>query len=481
MVSIARPQTRWMAILTLAALAAGCATTAPQTRRTALDRYVHQPDPHYAYELVHTIDGEGYTGHVLKMTSQKWLTEKEINHPIWWHWLTVVVPDVVRHDEALLFIGGGNMNNPPPTEVSGMLSQFAVLSQSVVAELRMIPNQPVIFADETRSRTEDGIIAYTWDRYMRTGDEKWPLRLPMTKSAVRAMDTIQSYLGSDAGGNHVINNFVVAGGSKRGWTTWTTAAVDPRVIAVAPIVIDMLNVVPSFIHHYRAYGFYAPAVADYVEMGIMDWSGSKEYQDLMAIVEPYEYRDRLTMPKFLINATGDQFFLPTSWQFYWDDLRGPKYLRYVPNAHHGVSEGTDATESLMAFYFAIINRQPLPRYDWWLEGDRLVARPIDQPTEVKLWQATNPTARDFRVDTIGRAWASSNLAPNDQGLYVAEIPAPPAGWTAFLIELTYPTAGPTPIKLTTGVHVVPDTLPFEAPPMYQRGTPAKLDIPPHWR
>ena len=54
---------------------------------------------------------------------------------------------------------------------------------------------------------------------------------------------------------------MVTGGSKRGWTTWTTAAVDKRVVAITPMVIDMLNIDPSFEHHYRVYGFWAPAVA----------------------------------------------------------------------------------------------------------------------------------------------------------------------------------------------------------------------------
>ena len=59
--------------------------------------------------------------------------------------------------------------------------------------------------------------------------------------------------------------FVVSGASKRGWTTWTTAAVDKRVVAIIPIVIDLLNVEPSFEHHWQAYGFWAPAIKDYVE------------------------------------------------------------------------------------------------------------------------------------------------------------------------------------------------------------------------
>ena len=100
------------------------------------------------------------------------------------------------------------------------------------------------------------MIAYTWDKFLRTGDERWPARLPMTKAVVRAMDAMTAFCAS-AGGRRraTVDRFVVAGASKRGWTTWTTAAVDPRVVAIAPIVIDVLNVEPSFEHHYRAYGF----------------------------------------------------------------------------------------------------------------------------------------------------------------------------------------------------------------------------------
>ena len=69
----------------------------------------------------------------------------------------------------------------------------------------------------------------------------------------------------------------------------------------------MLNVEPSFEHHYRAYGFWAPAVKDYNRLDLMNWMGTKQHHALMEIEEPYEYRERFTMPKFLINAAGDQF------------------------------------------------------------------------------------------------------------------------------------------------------------------------------
>lgn len=65
--------------------------------------------------------------------------------------------------------------------------------------------------------------------------------------------------------------------------------------------------------------------------------------------DPYEYRARLTMPKMIINATGDQFFVPDSSRFYFDALPGEKHLRYVPNADHSMRH-TDVDETVLAFY-----------------------------------------------------------------------------------------------------------------------------------
>jgi PhoPQ-activated pathogenicity-related protein len=157
-----------------------------------------------------------------------------------------------------------------------------------------------------------------------------------------------------------VDKFIVAGGSKRGWTTWTTAIVDPRVVAIAPIVIDMLNISESFKHHYSVYGAYSLAVIDYVASGVVNWIDTPEWDQLMDIVEPYEYRDRLTLPKYILNSTGDEFFLPDSWQFYWDDLIGEKHLRYVPNSNHSMRD-TDVIDSMDAWYHSVVHNVSLPR------------------------------------------------------------------------------------------------------------------------
>src|SRR5215470_15273688 len=230
--------------------AASAQAPAPAGAKTALDKYVEAPDPSYKYELVSKVPGNGYTTFILKMTSQTWRSTGEVDRNVWWLWMIMVKPDEVASSKSLLYISGGNNNSSAPKDADPQIIQVATATKSVVTELRMVPNQPLTFSDDKKPRTEDEFIAYTWDKFLKTGDETWPARLPMTKAAVRAMDTVISFCGGEAGGNTKIDGFVVAGGSKRGWTTWTTAAVDKRVVAIVPLVIDLLNVEPSFRHHF---------------------------------------------------------------------------------------------------------------------------------------------------------------------------------------------------------------------------------------
>ena len=179
------------------------------------------------------------------------------------------------------------------------------------------------------------------------------------------------------------------------------------------------------------------------------------------MIDPYEYRDRLTMPKFMIDDTGDQFFLPDSAQFYINDLLGVKYLRYVPNTDHGLG-GSDAVDTLRACYSAVLTQGHLPQFSWTLQSSnsiRVVS--VDAPASVKLWQATNTGARDFRLQTIGPAWTSGTLSDQGGGVYVGTVT--PTEWTAFFIELTYP-ASLSQFKFTTQVYVVPDILLYHWPP-----------------
>ncbi len=454
-----------VALFCISALLSVAALAQAKTQQTALDRYIAQKDSVYGWKLVNTIEGAGYRGYVLELTSQTWRSEKDVDRPVWKHWLTIVKPEKVVGNKALLFIGGGKNGDPAPAKVSERSAKVAVETQTVVADLGMVPNQPLFFTDsKDKGRSEDDLIAYTRVKHFSTKDDFWLVRLAMVKSGVRAMDAVQEFLASEVGGKTKVDQFVVAGGSKRGWTTWLVGTVDKRVVAIMPLVIDALNSEVITKHHFEAYGFFSPSLNDYVNHGLFPHKiGTPEYKAVLDIEDPYNYRHRasLKMPKFMINAAGDQFFLPDNSQFYYGDLPEEKHIRYVPNAKHDLA-GSDATESMIAFYQAVLAGKPRPRFSWVKQKDgSLVVKPIDKPTQVNLWQATNPNTRDFRLDLIGKAYTSTPLQPEKNGSYVGRVAKPQKGYTAFFVEMVYDSGGKYPFKFTTEVSVVPDVLPFK--------------------
>src|SRR5690242_4012693 len=179
--------------------------------QTALDRYVAAPDSSFTWKAVRTQPVDGATVTWLEMTSQRWLTEREVERPLWTHVITVVTPAKVTSDVGLLFITGGRLDRDPPERPSAWLVDAARDTGTITAELRLVPNQPVVFTDDPahKPRIEDDVIAYTWDKFLRTGDERWPARLPMTKSAVRAMDAVSQFSASTDGGSQTVKRFVV--------------------------------------------------------------------------------------------------------------------------------------------------------------------------------------------------------------------------------------------------------------------------------
>jgi PhoPQ-activated pathogenicity-related protein len=441
---------------------AGLATAAPQT---ALDRYVAQRDSVYAWKLLSTIPGGGYRTCVLELTSQRWRSEKDVDHPVWRHWLTITVPDQVRTNKAFVYIGGGDNTDPVPATPPALAARIAVETGTVAAEVDIVPNQPLRFTDSPdKPRKEDDLIAYTRVKHFKTKDDTWLVRLAMVKSGVRAMDAVQEFLASDAGGRIKVDQFVVAGASKRGWTTWLVGVVDPRVIAIIPLVIDALNSEEITKHHFEAYGFFSEALDDYVNHGLFPHKiGTPEYREVLKIEDPYEYRDRksLRLPKFMIDAAGDEFFLPDNSQFYYSEIPEEKHLRYVPNARHNLA-GSDAVDSILAFYQAVVTGHPRPRFTWKKQKDgTLVVDATDPPSGVNLWQAMNPTARDFRVDSIGKAYKATPLKESSPGVYIGQGGKPANGFSAFFVELEYPGPGKYPFKFTTEVSVVPEILPFK--------------------
>ena len=403
--------------LVLAGAAVGYGAEPPANRKTPLDDYVAKLDPTYSWKVVKTILGDGYTTFVVDLKSQSWRTTPEVDRPVWQHWLVIIKPDVVEHDTAFLHIGGGKNGGKAPDKPNPQLVLMAKSTHTVVADLGMIPNQPLILCGDGQPRAEDDLIAACWVKYMETGDATWLPRLPMVKSAVRAMDAVTELLAGDKGGKTAIHHFVVSGGSKRGWTTWLTGAVDKRVASIIPVVIDVVNVRACSMNHYAAYGFWAPAIGDYTRHKIHERADNPRYAEILKIVDPYSYRDRLTMPKFVVNSAGDQYFPPDSSKFYFDDLKGIKCLRYVPNTNHSLF-GSDAAESILAFYEGFLKGKPLPKFSWKMQSDGSIRVQTETaPLAVHLWQATNPKAQRF-PPRFHRAGVPENRAIEPRGRYL---------------------------------------------------------------
>ena len=167
------------------------------------------------------------------------------------------------------------------------------------------------------------------------------------------------------------------------------------------------------------------------------------------------------MPMLITNASGDQFFLPDSSRFYLDDLPSNDVsLRYFPNKDHymtGILEDSSVIWQLFSWGFNLVYGYDNPSIDWTVDGNGAITVSVSQtPDSVKLWQATNPNARDFRLEAIGEAYTSTTLSPQPNGTYIGYCPPPAQGWTAYFVEANLGAQ-----TFTTRIYVTPDIDPYD--------------------
>ncbi|MBI3837507.1 MAG: hypothetical protein HY288_06200 [Planctomycetia bacterium] len=459
---------------------------------TILQDYVNAADATYSYTPASNspLIGTGYNDYIYDLHSQTWRSTADVNNPLWQHWLHVIVPTTVTNSTAILLIDSGSNSTTPPTTTKASLVTLATTFHSVVVDLPTVPNEPLTFTGQS-PKSEDAIISYTFNQYMThldsngnplPGYESWPALLPMVKSAVRAMDTVQAVVPGLSSGAHV-DNFVVTGYSKRGWTTWLTAAVDNRVVGIIPGVFDVLNLDEQMIHHHAFYGGipagptfvdgFSVSIQDYVGYNIPENVETLGGQALGRVVDPYRYLNNghFNIPKLELNSSGDEFFIPDSAQFYFSDIPGTQnYLRYIPNTGHGLN-GTDTANSTQSFYNAILNNLALPQFSWAVQQDGSIrVQTVTAPTNVVMWQATTSTYRDFRHGYNSNpsipVYASSTLTDQGGGVYVASVPTPSSGATAFFVQLTFtsPLSG-NPYIFTTEIKIATN-IPLPAWPFF---------------
>jgi PhoPQ-activated pathogenicity-related protein len=306
-----------------------------------------------------------------------------------------------------------------------------------VAFLYRIPNQPLLDGN----LREDDLIAETFVRYLNTKDENWPLLFPMVKSVVKAMDVLQAFGRKEL--EKPIDKFIVAGASKRGWTTWLTAAVDQRIVAIAPVVIDTLNIRAQMPRQLKAFGDYSSPLTPYSSRGLLPIPETPEGQRLLSMVDPWAYRDRLTMPKLIINGTNDLYWATDALNLYWDGVPADKWVLYVPNAGHNLrrqdrplpEQLNDLINGLAAFSRYQISGTSMPKLSWKHESVngklRLTITATPAPLGARLWIAQTPT-KDFRT----AKWSAQEMG-SSEGKIVGEVTAPDKSHVAFFGEVDY--------------------------------------------
>ena len=406
----------------------------------ALADYVHHPDSSFAWKKLEQRQVEGCSAIRLECVSQTWRGH------VWKHQLLIIRPPEVRNpDIAFLEISGD-------AGVDGTfdtLRKIATGAGALAVSINKVPNQPLY-----GQRREDALIAYTFDEYLKTGDTTWPLLFPMVKSAVRGMDTVQAFAQKELG--QKIERFVVSGASKRGWTTWLTAAVDTRVQAIAPRVFDILNMKAQTQWAQQMYGAQSERIRAYTELRLVERMDDPRMVELRGWMDPYSYRARYKLPKLLLLGTNDPFWVVDALRHYWNELPEPKLIFQTPNAGHDLAGNREAAPVLAAFVRMVADRQPLPRMTWEFQasGSNSVALAVglSQPAKgFRLWSATSPI-RDFR----NAKWSSVELPSNTGTNVVATVQTPGEGFRAYLVEAELPSSTGPPCKLSTEARVTPD-------------------------
>ncbi len=399
------------------------------TPEKALKSYINNGDKTFSWE----IKDSGRLGNTkvyqVLLTSQKW------RGITWRHQLTIVVPSAIQYDGAMLFIAGGSDKDEQPNwskedKMWPILGAIAAKNKAIVALIKQVPNQPLY-----DGKTEDELISYTLHQFKQDKDYSWPLLFPMVKSAVRGMDAIQEFSVKNL--NQPVTNFVISGASKRGWTTWLSDAIDDnRVKAIGPMVIDMLNMPKTLRYQLETYGEYSIQIEDYVKLGIPQGTDTQDGKSITAMIDPYSYREKLTVPKIIFIGTNDEYWTADAIKHYYDKIPGKNLIHYVPNAGHDLGGGKQALEALSAFFGLTLQNKEYPVSTWNVvkgkEGFEITVNAKSEDLlDAAVWGTTSAD-RDFR----NNLWLTRQVKP--QGSTVKyTIPFVKKGFQAFYIDLKY--------------------------------------------
>lgn len=407
-----------------------------------------------------------------ELASQEWSPQGLVSPEQWKHNVDIYIPRDALNGRALLVANNGTniaMGNKGMSEPSdfteAMALEVARKTRTIVISVSNIPNQYLTYTDDGIARKEDASVAHSWKLFLDDPEARpfMSVHLPMMMSVIKAMDLAQKELQP-----WQIKHFIASGASKRAWAAWLSAIADERINAIVPFAIDILGMDKVLEHTHQTYGKSWPlAFYDYHHEGITRQFATENFAKLLKIEDPLSYLDsayaeRLSIPKYIVNASSDDFFVPDNTDFYFDQLPGPKALRVAPNAsHYGIKQFIE--NSLIP----VINRwqqeRALPtitaRSTINQNQETISLHFPEAPVKLTQWTALNPIARDFRYP-CGIRYESNEVIPVDPLNAQVLIDTPDIGWKATFVEATFADG----FVATTPVQVTPKRYPTVVPP-----------------
>ena len=414
------------------------------TARADLFSYVARPEPESAWSVAAKSEVGTCEIVSIKLKSQVW------EGIAWEHDLVIFRPkDSDVRDKMFLLNSGGKMKaDGLPYGV-----MLATMMKAPVAILLGIPNQPLF-----DGKKEDDLIAETFVRYLDTKNERWPLLFPMVKSLMKAMDAVQEYSAKEWPVR--VEKFVVGGASKRGWTTWLTAAADPRVMAIAPMVIDVLKMPEQMARQVECFGGPSEQIRPYTARGLVPMPDTADAHRLWQWVDPWTYREKFTMPKLVVLGNNDRYWAPDALNLYWDGLPGPKWISYSPNAGHDLTsvdasgkkgDPMRAVRATAAFARHQFTGRAMPELTWKHDDSgeqlRLTVTSNPAPKEMRVWRCNGAT-KDLR----SARWESRAVELKDGPTEILEA-RPASGVASFYADCAYEIDG-LPYTLCTQLRMV---------------------------
>jgi len=253
------------------------------------------------------------------------------------------------------------------------------------------------------------------------------------------------------------------------------------------MVMSLLNFNDTLQSHYRNLGNWTWVFNDYYEQNltkhfhdhdVTNWEdGLWNYEDM------FRYKERLGMiPKLLVSATGDEFFLLTDHPNWWDNMTGPMDLMMNQNAEHSLFPYYEKIGFTLGEWLLLTHEPSLPAVPTmiWLKGiskmgARITVYADPPPDEIQAWTShtwRNDTRKDFRL-AVGYppfihpvVWRSGPVTNLGSGLYEATLEEDMPGFGGIFIDCiwTRMTGKGFRMHLTTEVQITPDVYPF--PPCY---------------